>query len=253
MHWVTAEADFYVTDPETLVLLRDLSPSQARALVSSSDLCFQASIANRIEKLSVFIRRPLAFFQSVETSSILATTSPISKPEIEISSNINPDMSLYAGFPRLRKLLVWLDHTGEEYWSVVNERAVLGPFLTAVAAYHSLDFAVVLPKTHPSLENGERHFLEGTLVPDGPRTDSPPGAVRRVWRQRFRVVDGRGYPEDYIDYIHDFPHLLGHSICRIMDMTDIEEMEARNWRSGLDTRAFYKATGCTNIIPWNEL
>lgn len=250
MGWAASKVDFHIMDLETLTLLQGMPLSQNETLVSRPDVCLQASIAPQIEKLSIYLRRPLAFFRELGNSPMLA--SAISRSVIRPNSRSELNTSMEAGFPSLRKLLLWLDHSGIEYWSVVDERAVLGPLLTAAASYPSLEIVLVLPKTHPILENSERHFLGDDLERCGHEMGLPPAKVRRVWRQRYRYfgshkAEDAPVPRDFdpyrqrrrygpvrVKYVHDFPLFLKQKSCTGKDVVAMEAIEATRWRNGED-------------------
>ncbi|KAL2204071.1 hypothetical protein CC79DRAFT_1112604 [Sarocladium strictum] len=237
MEWVAAEADFHIVDVQTLMILGDMSPSHDQNGMDDSNLGLQTSIVHRIQKLSLTLSRPLAFFQAHESSSLLGTAHSSSDLENTMEARTSPTRDLQTGFSRLREFTLWLDHTGTEYWSVISERALLAPVLQEVAAYSSLNFVVVLPKTHPTLASGERHYLDNTLKTNSAGTSSASlsATIHRVYRQRLRDTSGSDGQSGYVEWIHDFPHLLGHGFSRGQDMAEVEDLETKNWSMGVDT------------------
>lgn len=241
MEWAAAEAEFHVVDVETMRLLGDMSPSQGQVLTNDSNFCFRKFIVHRVQKLSMTLRRPLAFFHIHETSSLIGNAHSSPKLEVTPGAHTVCPSSLHAGFPSLRRFTLWLDHTGIEYWSAVNERALLTPILREVAAYPSFNFVIILPKTHPTLADNRRHYLDNTLETDdkGTTSSSASATLHRVYRQRLR--DGQA---GRVEYIQDFPHLLSHSFCQGRTMAEVEEIETANWDRGVDT---IKQLGTTNF------
>lgn len=235
--WAAAEADFHAQDIGTLNLIIDVLP-QCSTTFSRSSICCEAFIRNRIERLFITLSRPLAFFRVLETCSLSGKSSSHLELEQDARAWVDATNRLPTGLPRLRKLLLWFDHTGREYWSVVNERALLSPILSATAAFGSLDVVIVLPKAHPSIASNQKHFLENNLTVEVPRRPSLTVAVHRVLRRRLRAAEGSHAPRGNSRWCDDFPHLLNHPYFRdTMSLAEIEEYETKGWLIGVDINA----------------
>jgi hypothetical protein len=121
--------------------------------------------------------------------------------------------------PRLASLHIWLDDSGPQTWSCINERAVLVPILGFVSALQEVDVSITLPKLHPKYEDPERHFI------------TPPPGVRlhRALRQRWY-----GHADGEVEHSPDFPFLIDMEQYRMMPMGEVEEQERAQRAQGVD-------------------
>ena len=97
---------------------------------------------------------------------------------------------------RLRHLNLWLDHEESKPWYLVNERAVLSPFLAQVPNTKA-QVSICLPNLHPKHENPERHFSMASPLPQAVNI------TRRI-RQRHLYNECTGS----VTYVEDFPVLF---------------------------------------------
>ncbi|KAH8908291.1 hypothetical protein BR93DRAFT_925412 [Coniochaeta sp. PMI_546] len=223
---VMTTTDFHVTDMQTLGALlaeTELSPPPP--------FSFEGSICPRIVGLSIVLSQPLAFFQAIETISTSSHDHQENRPppnpqyvgDIRVWSDL--PSRLLAQPHGLRRLHIWLDHTGEENWSVVNERAILGPVEALTTRIPELQLVFLLPKAHPRIEDPQRHYLSGHRGGEG---SSSRLQVRRFLRQRYRVEDDR------VIYVRDFPHSYGKNYPSAIPPAERERVEAEGWRAGVD-------------------
>jgi hypothetical protein len=199
---------------------------------------FEGSICPRISKLSITLSLPLAFFQAIEAAY---RASP--DREIGSSAGIEDDSvgtwlhlhsRLLIQLPKLRKLRVWLDHNVDRYWSVVDERAILGPMEVLRTSNPALELVCVLPNPHPRIEDRQRHYLPVDV--DEEEESSSHLVVHRVLRQRYRVVEDRDTGDKTITLVSDFPVLFKHRLFEKWPLADVENYERALWRTGLDVR-----------------
>ena len=136
--------------------------------------------------------------------------------------------------PWLRNLHIWLDHNGpsNEYWSVVNERAILAP-MEAIKTTHNPDLKLVcfLPNLHPEIENRQRHYLPGEREEENPPSQLE---IHRLLRQRYRVLEHtdirgiRGTCPKHVRYYEDFPPLIGNPAFNAVSLAEYWGMQ-RDW------------------------
>jgi hypothetical protein len=121
--------------------------------------------------------------------------------------------------PRLASLRIWLDDSGPQTWSCINERAVLAPILGFVSALQEVNVSITLPKLHPKCEDPERHF-----------TTCPPGVhLHRALRQRWY-----GHADGEVEHSPDFPFLIDTKPYWGMPMGEVEETERAQRAQGVD-------------------
>ena len=246
---LTATMDFHITDMQTLkALLADGNDAAALGRPFS----FPTSIRPRITRLRITFSQPLEFFRTIETSSRLlgqdrghepATTGSNSEDERGVAAWFQLPSRLLLQLPRLRILKIWLDHSGRDWWSVVDERAILSPLAELKKSHPGLELACILPNVHPKIEDGQRHYLPGETKAE----NLPPFTIHRVLRQIYRVVFGGSNAEEQvvevvdptgawsqgeIVRVRDFPHLRGLLLSPDDTQAEVEELEAMIWRRG---------------------
>ncbi|KAH6881933.1 hypothetical protein BKA58DRAFT_446212 [Alternaria rosae] len=129
-----------------------------------------------VSRLSITLRLPFGFFQSVEQLSSNDSTSLDTDLATQQASLWQRLGSSLSRFKALEKLDLWLDHTEPQFWAVVNERSTLDPLLTQLSGRPDLDVTVTLPMLHPKFEQDERHYIDEEI--------SPNVRVHRVLRQK---------------------------------------------------------------------
>ena len=184
---------------------------------------------------------PLGFFQAIEAASLpsqdqdRASSSSSSKQEdnddVRTWSHLLPSR-LLVQLPQLRKLQVWLDHNGKDYWSVVNERVVLAPMEALKTINPELELVCALPKVHPKVEDRQRHYLPGDEEDES--FSSSRLEFHRFLRQRYRVLEDAITGDQRIIYVTDFPHIVGNPNFDNWSLAEKESMESAMWRSGTD-------------------
>jgi hypothetical protein len=219
----------HFTDFDTLNCLNGKSASQVSA--SPDFLAFPLS---NVTQLSITLRLPLKFFQTLEQPSenaaILAESDIASlgvKSWLRLSSVISQ-------LNKLTKLRLWLDYDEPGYWTVVNEKALLEPLLTELSnTKSSLEVIVVLPKLHPKYERGYRHFVDGKL-PGGAR-------LHRALRQSYWKDCG------HVEHKPDFPFMLDMIEVCDWSLDEVEVWERNQWKQGHDMeREFW------DMLPGNH-
>lgn len=229
---VTTAADFHVTDLRALEALLDHREP------APTPFTFEGSIRPCIARLSITLSRPLTFFQAIEATSLAsqaqgdASSSNPEDDETGIWSHQLPSRLLIQ-LPRLRKLHVWLDHNRLDYWSVVNERAILAPMEALKTSSPGLELVCVLPKLHPQIEDRQRHYLPGD---EEEESSSRRLEIRRILRQRERILENANTGDRYIISTQDFPHLVGDPSFYYMSMAELEEFERRLWHAGVNVQ-----------------
>ncbi|KAK0649844.1 hypothetical protein B0T16DRAFT_492379 [Cercophora newfieldiana] len=191
---VTTTADFHVADLRTLESLLET------AGLPVTEFGLGALNCARINSLAITLSQPLAFFEAIEKFCSTDTSSSFdSEHESDIAFWTRLPSILPARLPCLRKLQIWLDHIGSEYWSVVNEREILGPLEAVATSKSALELVWILPKVHPSIEDRQRHYLPGDEEQQG--QSSSRLEIQRSLRQRYRVFKKDRTGEEYMDSI----------------------------------------------------
>ncbi|KAK0631423.1 hypothetical protein B0T14DRAFT_2891 [Immersiella caudata] len=229
----TTMADFHVADLGTLkTLLETSEPSSAEFKLENF---FRSNISN----LSIILSQPLGFFEAIEKAPSAHQTDQNSVIPTDLEGDTDvafwrhlPSM-LSTQLPRLRKLHIWLDHNTREYWSVVNERGILGPIEALAASRPTIELVWVLPKVHPSFEDRQRHYL-----PEDEEQQRQPSSrleVRRVFRQRYRVFVCDETGDECMCYVKDFPQVYpGSGLFCNMTQEEQERYEAAGLRGGIN-------------------
>ncbi|KAI4609890.1 uncharacterized protein J4E87_010937 [Alternaria ethzedia] len=137
---------------------------------------------SNVSRLSITLKLPLAFFQSVEGLSGNYPTSSDIGPATQPARLWQDLGSILSRFEALKKLDLWLDHNEPQFWVVVNERSTLDPLLTQLSTRPNLDVTVTLPMLHPKFEQNERHYTEDSV--------SENIRVNRVLRSKKHAVIG---------------------------------------------------------------
>jgi hypothetical protein len=199
---------------------------------------FEGSICPYISRLSITLSLPLPFFQAIAASPSSDQDRAPSNLEDDLSTWSHIASRLLIQLPRLRKLHIWLDHNGKEYWSVVNERAILAPIEALKTSNPGLKLVCVLPKVHPRIEDRQRHYLGDEDNTGNSEESSSRLEIHRILRQRYRVVErSTGYK--YVIYAQDFPHILDNPLCDCMSLAEKEEFEGTMWRAGENVDQFF--------------
>lgn len=220
---MTEMVHFHVTDLFTLNALLDTPGASCGPELFG----FRSSISPRITKLSITLSLPLAVFHALDVSHVDDNGSATSNFEDETSTW----SAVPSGLPKLtqlRHLHLWLDHSDRQFWSFVNERAILSQFEALLAKNHTLSMTLTLPKLHPQKEDPRRHYMKDR---------SAPLEVHRVLRQRYRVAHTYA-GASRVTYAQDFPHCEGHPFYDFMSLAEKEDHEAMLWRRGLDVVQF---------------
>jgi hypothetical protein len=217
----------HIIDLDTLYCLDGTSVTRGLTYPNS----FAISLSN-VTQLSISLRLPLKFFQTLEQSlqdpaivaesaeSTESNTAPVDvQPWLRIGTIISQ-------LKRLKKLRLKLDYDEPGYWAVVNEKALLEPLLANLSdTQPSLQVTVTLPKLHPKFEQEDRHYIDGQL----------PGTARlhRVLRQMYWKNPGtRG--RGFVEYKPDFPFLLEFIDLFEYSLEELEYMERGHWKAGDD-------------------
>lgn len=151
---------------------------------------------SNVSRLSITLKLPLAFFQSVEGLSGNYPTSSEIGPATQPARLWQHLGSILGRFEALKKLGLWLDHNEPQFWVMVNERSTLNPLLTQLSTRPNLDVTVTLPMLHPKFEQNERHYTEDSI--------SGNTWVNRVLRsKKHAVIGAQGCIE--IVACNDFP------------------------------------------------
>ncbi|KAK0617750.1 hypothetical protein B0T14DRAFT_525779 [Immersiella caudata] len=205
--------DFHVTDFRTLGFMLGRGPI-------APPFTFVTSITPRITKLLITLNCPLALFKAVENSSRPkdkeqkrqddrvgssqdpSTSSTAFGDEVEVWTRLLP-WRLFGHLPQIEKLALWLDHTSQDGWGVVNERAFLAPLQALKAGNPTLDIACALPKLHPRLEDREQHYLPEDEGHEWPAWRL---GIFRYLRIRYRVLEKNGRMRS--TRVSDFPEWL---------------------------------------------
>ncbi|KAI4645666.1 hypothetical protein J4E93_005243 [Alternaria ventricosa] len=183
-----------------------------------------------VSRLSITLKLPLKFFQSVERLSNNDSTSSDTDLATQQASQwqrLGPSLSW---FKALKKLDLWLDHTEPQFWAVVNERSTLSSLLTQLSNHPNLDVTVTLPMVHPKFEQDERHYIDEEI---SPKIISPNVRIHRVLRQkRYAVDDANGDVKIVKKY--DFPFMydeyLGLGLG--MSLAEMAKRERGEWKQG---------------------
>lgn len=224
-------ATFHVTDVQTLDAILDKSVAYPSRPTTSIPFGLKESFLPCITKLNITLRLPLAFFKAFDESKDLGKRIPT--PVLEEDLNIWTTLpSRLAKLKALQSLCIWLDHTHDRYWSIVNERAFLSHF-EPLAGNPDLDVCFDLPKLHPTLEGPQRHYVGDDNALDESFASLLPLKIRRILRQRYHSeLNNLGRYERY--YVQDFPHCLGHPLYRNTPLAFMERWERGMWRDGKD-------------------
>ncbi|KAK4446421.1 hypothetical protein QBC34DRAFT_356803 [Podospora aff. communis PSN243] len=226
-------AEFHIAGLRTLKALLEVEEP------SADDFDVDYFIRSRIRNLSITLRAPLAFFNDIEKSRYTSqqvqghSSSSSLKDEGDVAFWSRVPSILLPRAPHLRRLQLWLDHDGEEYWSVVNEREILGPMETLATSNPSLNLVCILPKAHPAIEDRQRHFLPEDEEHHG--QSSSGFEIRRILRQRYRVLMSDVLGREYMEYVIDFPHTHPRSsLFPTTPRDELEQHEAAGWRRGIN-------------------
>jgi hypothetical protein len=241
---VTATADLHVVDLGTLkALLQTSEPSATEFGVKGLDY-------SSIHSLSITLSQPLAFFEAIEKFP------DASQQDQGRASASDPDHDngvafwcrlpsvFHARLPALQKLRVWLDHNGEQYWSVVSERRILAPVEALATTRPDLELVCVLPRVHPLIEDLQRHYLPQVEEERGATSSSL--VIRRILRQRYRVFRNDSTGRERMLYVEDFPHTHpGGRLYRDWSREEEENYEAAGWRRGVNViKVARRRRGC---------
>ena len=195
-----------------------------------------------VTHLSITLKLPLAFFQSLErlpeegeeASADSKPTPPLSL-DVERWSRLAPSLNQ---LKNLTHLYLSLDHSSPESWSLVNERAVLSPIITHLCAStypQSLNTTIVLPNLHPKFERKDRHFTT-TPTLSLPSSQLQVQLLRRL-RQRYhsnendnarcygRVVHRPDFPIS-LKFLLEYAEFWGDSVEQLV------EWEREEWGRG---------------------
>jgi hypothetical protein len=196
-----------VTDLDTLRILAEHTAMNDFALLSGVPNILQKGIS----RLSITLRLPLEFFQSLEAQQ----TRHDGQTWLQICST--------PFFGTLTSLTLWLDHTSTSTWSLVNERSFLHPLLDALLPTN-VQVVIILPKLHPLHECPDRHFLTTRI--------GKKAYVYRKLRQRYRSRD------DCLVVVHvpDYPYFL--DFYENLSLAEVEEYERAGWEKGHDMELF---------------
>ena len=184
-----------------------------------------------VSRLSITLKLPLAFFQSVEGLSGNYPTSSEIGPATQPARLWQDLGSILSRFEALKKLDLWLDHNEPQFWVVVNERSTLDPLLIQLSSHPNLDVTVMLPMLHPKFEQSERHYTE----------DSISGNIRvsRVLRsKKHAVIGAQGCIE--IVACNDFPLFSETYQARGMGLSALVGREREQWKQGRDVEDQYR-------------
>jgi hypothetical protein len=179
--------------------------------------------------LSITLRLPLNFFQSVEgLPEDPATTLEGTEQGFVTAQSWMQLGSMLGQFSSLTSLRLWFDHSEPCTWSVVNERRLLSPLLTQLSTT-GIDVSVILPKLHPRHEREDRHFISkplGTFV-----------QLHRQLRQEYYVQETSQGDIEIVTKL-DFPFF--QDFFPGMPLAEIEAWERKLWDCGRDMEAEYE-------------
>jgi hypothetical protein len=125
--------------------------------------------------------------------------------------------STLAHLPALRTLRVWLDRSESDYWTTINETAIIAP-LRPLADREQLDVCIELP----------RHYNDDT-------TTFPFKVTRRLRQRTFGFTDSLGRIRT--SRRADFPMMEAcHFPVEGLSTAELEGAERHFWREGLDVQ-----------------
>ncbi|KAF1841197.1 uncharacterized protein K460DRAFT_410587 [Cucurbitaria berberidis CBS 394.84] len=214
-------AVFHITDLETANFLHE------RPLL----LC---SMQLRLTQLSITLRPPIKFYQSLERPDDDTTMEPELASATQTWSRLG---SIIRQFNRLSRLWIWLDHDDPCSWSLVNERATLQPLITQLSGSPNLKISIYLPRLHPKYEREDWHYTSETPTPFH---------LHRKLRQRWHGVE-KGQGRFQVIHKVDFPFLIDIIGFDEMSMVEVEEEERKGWRKGTDMELVVEDLNHANI------
>lgn len=206
----------HVNDLDTLRNLFPLPGEIESGQASTSVLL--SSILPNLKELNITLRLHWVTYKALESNSDSGGS------ESSLSSVWTGLLLAVKHLSKLRRLQIWLDHTGPCSWSMVNERAVLSP-LASLTNIPNLEVYINLPKLHPKWESPHRHFTENS---------SPlPLAIHRRYRQRYHGIENSD-GSIRLEHKADFPEMYQLTYWPEDPMTieEVEEMERRSWSEG---------------------
>jgi len=207
--------DFHSSDLETLGCL--MKPQYQ----GPSAFLLAFSVVPRITRLSISLRLPLDFWRALEAETGAGSSTESWEGIVwrSMSDGITK-------LKKLKSLKIWLDHDGQDSWTMVNERALLS-HLMPLSTLPNLVITLDCPKLHPKFETPDRHFTT---------TGSPPPfPIHRRLRQRYHCVE----TDDRVGVIEnpDFPILLPYVHDYVWPgktKQEMEEVERDMWKNGED-------------------
>jgi hypothetical protein len=194
-------------------------------LLNSAPTMLQQSIT----QLSITLRLPLEFFQSLEALGDNHTVSPDKTEQALTTAKTWIQISAALGrLSTLARLRLWFDHSDPRTWSLVNERMLLSPLLTQLSSTR-INVSIILPTLHPQYEHEDRHLI----------TKLPGRSIQlcRNLRQEFYLQETSQGGIEVVEK-SDFPFFRDFFD---MPMAEIEAWERKGWDQGRDMEAEYLA------------
>jgi hypothetical protein len=209
--------DLIVTSTE--VIIADIVTFET--LVRRSDnFKFSCSFKN-VQKLRMIAKlhtRALATIeQRNQTSTMESAGEPTQNNDDAEAVAWERLSSTLAHLPALRTLRVWLDRSESEYWTTIDESAIITP-LRPLADREQLDVCMELP----------RHYNDDT-------TTFPFKVTRRLRQRTFGFTDSLGRIRT--TRRADFPMVEAcHFPVEGLSTAELEGAERHFWREGLDVQ-----------------
>lgn len=225
LNFLSGTLVFTITDLETLERLSQMKRNiDATSLKSVSPV-----LHSRVTKLNIIMRWPLELYQSYETHA--TDSADLSTELLATKKSWRRLAETIERFDSLLSLHLWFDHSAPCSWSMVDERALLSPLLTALSPT-SIDICISLPKLHPVHGREHRHFVNGHEHM-GPRAQ-----LHRTLRQRWHPQQNSRLGRVEVLHRPDFPF----SIDAFEDFTidQAEQWERKMWSEGVDVEAVIK-------------
>lgn len=212
-----------------LNLIDNWARASEMAILSPSQ--FAKMPVENVSRLSITLKLPLGFFQSVGRLSGNDSTSSDTDLATQQARLWQRLSSTLSHFEALKKLDLWLDHNEPQCWVVVNERSTLDLLLTQLSARPNLDVTITLPMLHPKYEENERHYIDETI--------SQNINVHRALRsKKHAVTDAEGRIE--IVEWNDFPTMYNSYGAHSLDLATIVERERKGWKEGRDMETEFR-------------
>lgn len=220
-----------------LEIVRLLARGNSSTNSSSAYHDFSCAVRSSMRHMSITFMPTIEFFTDIQCDNwkVIPSSDPkvpdlsmeaIEAPDSKISEHTKGWFYLWRDLAfqlnRIESLQLWLDHDSFWPWTIVSERWILLPFLTAMSPSHFSrlqNVSIQVPLLHPRWEADTVHF-----TPNNP--EPPPGftIIRRL-RQRYRCEEWND--GIIINYRADFPEMLGYED---LSFEKIQKLERKLYR-----------------------